>query len=141
MEAELRPVEPPEARDDSTLVSIRNLKTYYPIRGSFGQRLVGREAGFVKAVDDVSLDIRKGEVLGLVGESGSGKTTLGRTLLGLVMATSGSVVFDGREIAGMSEREIAEVLSVSRSTVTREWQTARAWLYRRMTRTAEERRQ
>ena len=106
MEAELHPVEALEARDESTLVSIRNLKTYYPIRGSFGQRLVGREAGFVKAVDDVSLDIRKGEVLGLVGESGSGKTTLGRTLLGLVKATSGSVVFDGREIAGMSERDL-----------------------------------
>jgi peptide/nickel transport system ATP-binding protein len=106
VEAELHPVEALEARDESTLVSIRNLKTYYPIRGSFGQRLLGREAGFVKAVDDVSLDLRKGEVLGLVGESGSGKTTLGRTLLGLVKATSGSVVFDGREIAGMSERDL-----------------------------------
>ena len=65
------------------LVSVRNLKTYYTVRGSFLDRLVGREAGLVKAVDDVSLDLRKGEVLGLVGESGSGKTTLGRTLLGL----------------------------------------------------------
>jgi oligopeptide/dipeptide ABC transporter ATP-binding protein len=92
--------------DDSVLVSIRGLKTYYPIRGSFGQRLLGREAGFVKAVDDVSLDLHKGEVLGLVGESGSGKTTLGRTLLGLVRATEGSVRFEGREITRMSEREL-----------------------------------
>jgi peptide/nickel transport system ATP-binding protein len=82
------------------------LKTYYSIRGSFGQRLLGREAGHVKAVDDVTLDLRKGEVLGLVGESGSGKTTLGRTLLGLVPATSGSVEFDGQEITRMSEREL-----------------------------------
>jgi oligopeptide/dipeptide ABC transporter ATP-binding protein len=88
------------------LVSIRGLKTYYPIRGSFGARLVGREAGHVKAVDDVSLDIYPGEVLGLVGESGSGKTTLGRTLLGLVHATEGSIVFDGDEITGMSERDL-----------------------------------
>jgi oligopeptide/dipeptide ABC transporter ATP-binding protein len=91
--------------DRPVLVSIRGLKTYYPIRGSFGQRLLGREAGHVKAVDDVSLDLYRGEVLGLVGESGSGKTTLGRTLLGLVQATEGSIVFDGDEISGLSERE------------------------------------
>jgi peptide/nickel transport system ATP-binding protein len=87
------------------LVSIRNLRTYYSIRGSFVDRLVGREAGTVRAVDDVTLDIRKGEVLGLVGESGSGKTTLGRTLLGLVRATSGSIEFEGQEIAHLRERD------------------------------------
>jgi peptide/nickel transport system ATP-binding protein len=90
----------------SALVSIRGLKTYYSIRGSFADRLIGREAGSVKAVDDVSLDIQKGEVLGLVGESGSGKTTLGRTLLGLVQATEGSIEFDGRDVTRMSEREL-----------------------------------
>ena len=97
----------PEPRSNGdVLVSIRGLKTYYSIRGSFAQRLLGREAGYVKAVDDVSLELRKGEVLGLVGESGSGKTTLGRTLLGLVPATGGSVQFDGREVTRMSEREL-----------------------------------
>jgi peptide/nickel transport system ATP-binding protein len=98
--------EPLTRPDTSPLVSIRGLKTYYPIRGSFLQRLVGREAGYVKAVDDVSFDLHRGEVLGLVGESGSGKTTLGRTLLGLVKANEGSIVFDGDEITGMSEREL-----------------------------------
>ncbi len=88
------------------LVSIRGLKTYYSIRGSFGDRLIGREAGSVKAVDDISLDLHKGEVLGLVGESGSGKTTLGRTLLGLVRATEGSVMFEGRDITRLHEREL-----------------------------------
>ena len=88
------------------LLSIRGLKTYYSIRGSFGARLIGREAGSVKAVDDISLDLHKGEVLGLVGESGSGKTTLGRTLLGLVKATAGSVMFEGRDITRISEREL-----------------------------------
>src|SRR6476646_9260094 len=87
------------------LVSIKNLRTYYSIRGSFVDRLAGREAGTVRAVDDVTLDIRKGEVLGLVGESGSGKTTLGRTLLGLVRATSGSIEFEGQEISRLPERD------------------------------------
>jgi len=96
----------PEATEESPLLSVRDLKTYYSIRGVFAQRLLGREAGHVRAVDDVSLDLRHGEVLGLVGESGSGKTTLGRTILGLVRATSGSVVFDGNEITAMSERQL-----------------------------------
>jgi peptide/nickel transport system ATP-binding protein len=96
----------PAREADEVLLSIRGLKTYYSIRGSFGQRLLGREAGHVKAVDDVSLDLHKGEVLGLVGESGSGKTTLGRTLLGLVRSTAGSVEFEGRDITKMSEREL-----------------------------------
>src|SRR5262245_666498 len=95
-----------ESPSDDVLVAIRNLKTYYGLRGSFRQRLLGREAGSVRAVDDVTLDIRRGEVLGLVGESGSGKTTLGRTLLGLVPATEGSVRFEGEEITTMSEREL-----------------------------------
>jgi oligopeptide/dipeptide ABC transporter ATP-binding protein len=90
------------------LVSVRNLRTYYSIRGSFLDRLVGREAGSVRAVNDVSFDLYKGEVLGLVGESGSGKTTLGRTLLGLVRATAGSVEFEGRDITKLSERELRD---------------------------------
>jgi len=100
--------EPAAETAAAPLVSVRNLKTYYSIRGSFLDRLVGREAGVVKAVDDVSLELRKGEVLGLVGESGSGKTTLGRTLLGLVPATEGSVVFEGSDIAKLSERQLRE---------------------------------
>jgi oligopeptide/dipeptide ABC transporter ATP-binding protein len=98
------PTKPDVAED--VLVSVNGLKTYFSIRGRFGQRLLGREAGYVKAVDDVSFDLHRGEVLGLVGESGSGKTTLGRTILGLAPATEGSVRFDGRELVGMRESEL-----------------------------------
>jgi oligopeptide/dipeptide ABC transporter ATP-binding protein len=98
----------PTKPDETPLVSVRDLKTFYSIRGSFADRLIGREAGSVRAVNDVSFDLWEGEVLGLVGESGSGKTTLGRTLLGLVRATSGSVVFEGRDITKLSERQLRE---------------------------------
>ncbi len=91
------------SRDDDVLLEVSDLKTYYPLRGSFLQRISGRQAGFVKAVDGVSFRLRRGEVLGLVGESGSGKTTLGRTVLGMVRPTSGSVRLEGEEIAGRSE--------------------------------------
>jgi oligopeptide/dipeptide ABC transporter ATP-binding protein len=87
------------------LIEVRDLKTHFSLRGGFLDRLRGREAGEVKAVDGVSFTLRRGEVLGLVGESGSGKTTLGRTLLGLVEASSGSIRLEGREITGLGEGE------------------------------------
>jgi len=82
---------------------VRGLKTTFSLRGSFVDRLRGREAGAVRALDGVDFELRKGEVLGVVGESGSGKTTLGRTLLGLAPATAGSIELEGEGIAGLSE--------------------------------------
>ena len=95
VEATREPAEP--------LLEVADLRTRFSLRGSFADRLRGREAGSVKAVDGVSFSLRRGEVLGVVGESGSGKTTLGRTLLGLATATDGSIKLDGREITGLSE--------------------------------------
>jgi ABC-type oligopeptide transport system ATPase subunit len=76
------------------LLEVKNLKTWFPIRRGILQRTVGH----VKAVDDVSFFVRRGETLGLVGESGCGKTTVGRTILRLIPNSGGSVRFDGRDV-------------------------------------------
>ena len=84
---------------DDVLVSIRGLKTYYAIRGSFASRILGREAGHVRAVDDVTIELRRGEVLGLVGESGSGKTTTARVVVKLTKQTGGTMLLDGEDVS------------------------------------------
>jgi oligopeptide transport system ATP-binding protein len=76
------------------LLAVRDLHTHFPIRSGLLQRVVGQ----VRAVDGVSFDIAKGETLGLVGESGCGKTTVGRSILKLIPPTSGSVVFDAKDV-------------------------------------------
>jgi oligopeptide/dipeptide ABC transporter ATP-binding protein len=98
--------EPEAGQASAPLLEVRDLKTSFSLRGSFLDRLRGREAGAVKAVDGVSFELRRGEVLGVVGESGSGKTTLGRTLLGLVPSSAGSVKLEGSEIVGLGERSL-----------------------------------
>jgi oligopeptide transport system ATP-binding protein len=88
------------------LLSVRGLKKYFPIRKGV---LIDRTVDYVKAVDDVSFDVRAGETLGLVGESGSGKTTTGYCVLELLKPTAGSVTFDGREITKMNKRDLRAV--------------------------------
>ena len=82
------------AASGDPLLQVIDLKTHFPIRRGFLQRIVGH----VKAVDGVSFRLAKGETLGLVGESGCGKTTVGRTLLRLIPATSGRVIYKGESV-------------------------------------------
>jgi peptide/nickel transport system ATP-binding protein len=84
------------------IAQIEDLKVYFPIR----KGLFKRTAGYVKAVDGISLDLRAGRTLALVGESGSGKTTAGKALLRLIEATAGSVKFAGRDLASLSRDEL-----------------------------------
>jgi oligopeptide transport system ATP-binding protein len=84
------------------LVQVRNLKKYYPIK----QGLLQRTVGYVKAVDDISFDILKGETLGLVGESGCGKTTAARAILQLQRPTAGSVMLEGKDIVAMKGEDL-----------------------------------
>jgi oligopeptide/dipeptide ABC transporter ATP-binding protein len=84
------------------LVEARNIKKYFPIK----QGVFSRTVGYVRAVDDVSLEIRQGETFGLVGESGCGKSTLGRVLLRLQQATAGQVHFEGRDLLALNPREL-----------------------------------
>lgn len=80
------------------LLKVDNLKKYFPITGG----LFGKTVGHVKAVDDVSFYVRKGETLGLVGESGCGKSTTGRVLMRLLEATEGKVVFEDQELTSLN---------------------------------------
>lgn len=89
----------------STLIEVERLKKYFPITGGVFQRTVG----YVKAVDDVSFQIERGESFGLVGESGCGKSTIGRTLLRLNDKTSGRVVYQGQEIYELSRDELRKL--------------------------------
>jgi oligopeptide transport system ATP-binding protein len=85
------------------LLEVTELVKHFPIKRGL---LIDREVDQVRAVDGVSFSVAQGETLGLVGESGSGKSTLARTVLQLLPPTSGSVRFEGREIAGLSRRQM-----------------------------------
>lgn len=86
------------------LVEVKNLKKYFPIKKGF----FGKSTLNVKAVDDISFSIKRGETFGLVGESGCGKSTTGRTLIRLYEATAGQIIFDGVDIAKMKEADLKE---------------------------------
>ncbi|WP_158243163.1 dipeptide ABC transporter ATP-binding protein [Acidimangrovimonas sediminis] len=95
----------PEHAERPAILKVRDLVKHYPVRTAFG----ARHGQKVRAVDGVSFDLARGEVLALVGESGSGKTTLGRCLMQLVPPTSGSVTFEGTELIGLPEKRLFDL--------------------------------
>jgi peptide/nickel transport system ATP-binding protein len=82
-------------------LKVNHLKVYYPVRGGFFRRIVD----YVKAVDDISFELRQGETYGLVGESGCGKTTTGRAIIGLIKATAGEILLEGTDLTKLSRRQ------------------------------------
>ncbi|MBF4695230.1 ABC transporter ATP-binding protein [Fusibacter ferrireducens] len=88
--------------EKEVLLEVKNLKKYFKV----DKGIIRRNIKYVKAVDDISFKIYKGETLGLVGESGCGKSTTGRTIIRLYDVTDGEVIFDGAEIGQMSEHEL-----------------------------------
>ncbi|MBT8207564.1 MAG: ATP-binding cassette domain-containing protein [Acidimicrobiales bacterium] len=91
-----------DADEREVIVRVRSLERHFPIR----KGILKRQVGSVKAVDDISFDIYKGETLGLVGESGSGKTTTGRVILRLDDATGGDIEFEGVDLLGLDHKAL-----------------------------------
>lgn len=89
--------------DDDVLLEVRNLKMHFPVGTGFLSR---KPMGYVKAVDDVSFTVKRGETLGLVGESGCGKTTTGRCILQLYKPTDGQVMFDGQDLTALNTKNM-----------------------------------
>src|SRR5947207_15186531 len=85
------------------LLELAHLKGYFPIKSGV---VLERHIGDIRAVDDVSLTIKRGETLGLVGESGCGKSTVGRTIIRLYKPTEGRIIFDGRDISKLNDQEL-----------------------------------
>ena len=88
------------------LLKVENLKKYFPVRRSIMESLRKVPPRYVKAVDGISFEIARGEVLALIGESGCGKTTAGRTVLRLIEPTDGRIIFDGTDITGLTQEEL-----------------------------------
>ena len=86
------------------LLVVRGLKQYYPVKGG-----LGKEPSYVKAVDNVDFEVRRGEVFGIVGESGCGKSTLGKSICKLIEPTDGSIVLDGEEIAKYTPKKMRPI--------------------------------
>lgn len=99
------------SKKDLPLVDVRRLKKYYPIKLGFFKSLLSKNLPFVRAVDDINIQIYREEVFGLVGESGCGKTTTGRCIIKLIEPTSGKIIFEGKDITSFSPTEMKPLRS------------------------------
>ena len=89
----------------SSLVRVQNLSKHFPVTAGFLHRTIGT----IKAVNDVSLDVRKGEIVGVVGESGCGKSTFARLVLRLIEPTSGRIFFDNQDINRLDKLQMRQL--------------------------------
>lgn len=89
-----------------TIVKCENLKKWFPVRLGFFQTIISRRQLFLRAVDGISIDVKKGEIYGLAGESGSGKTTTGRLLLRLLTPTNGKILFKDKDITFLKDKKM-----------------------------------
>lgn len=103
--------------ESNTLVKVQNLKKWFDLSSSFVESILSREQRYVKAVDGITFDIKKGEIFGLVGESGCGKTTTGRLIMGATKPTEGRVLFDGVDLTTIKEREEVKKLALKRQMI------------------------
>ena len=110
---------------DDTLLSVRNLRTEFELR-----RWVFARAGFVRAVDGVSFELKRGEAIAIVGESGCGKSSLAKTILGLYRPAHGEVIFEGKNLASLSSRRSALVSVSGRLRAARSLRRAAAFYER-----------
>jgi ABC-type oligopeptide transport system ATPase subunit len=95
-----------DIKDGETLIAVRNMRKWFPVNTGFLSSLLYRQELYVKAVDGVTFDIIKGEVLVLAGESGCGKTTTGRCVLHLEIPTDGDVIYAGQNLSTLDRNEL-----------------------------------
>jgi len=99
----------PKKIPDDNLVVIKGLKKWFPVQKDMLDQLIAGHTDYVRAVDGVTLDIRRGECFGLAGESGSGKSTIGRLVIGLEKPTEGSITFDGIDFSKLKPEELRKL--------------------------------
>lgn len=102
VQSDLKSDRPTDESKNPVILEINHVKKHFPLK----KGLFGNVLSWVKAVDDVSLKVRKGRTLGLVGESGCGKTTLGRTILRLIEPTAGDIIYKGQNVVGLNKEEM-----------------------------------
>ncbi len=102
---EMKKPRPISETENPVILEVTNFNKHFPIKGG----LFGRTVDWFKAVDDVTLKVRKGRTLGLVGESGCGKTTLGRSILRLLEPTAGEVIYNGVNVTNLNKKEMREI--------------------------------
>jgi len=98
-----------ENNNNEILLKLENIKKYFPVQKSLIDQIFAEKIEYVRAVDDVSLSIKKGEAFGLAGESGSGKTTIGMSAIGLETLTEGKAIFDGIDLTTLSREELRKL--------------------------------